>query len=203
MNAVINVGAGIFQIGEYGEALPYFRTALDLATGADDRQTQAQALINIGACLLMTGRSEEAEDPLRRSLDLSADVDQTSAVLAMAWLACLELVTGRIDEAAASCLGALETSMDVYVANARECLYIAAGIASERDQADLAMLLFGAAQGSADMPLHPAKSELLRPFVERAREAAADPDDRYSAGREMPIERAVDEATALLRDPGS
>jgi non-specific serine/threonine protein kinase len=196
--AVGNVGAGLIDVGDFDEALPYVRRQLDISIEIDSPVLRGRALTNIGLCLMMREEMVEAEATMREALEFSKEVDRITAAQTQGWLACIELLTGRIDQAGLDCAAALDLSREVYPAYVRLGLLIAMAIAVEKGEPVIGARLYGAAQ-AFDTPMGPVEEIVLQPYYDRAVGKLEDVAGDLAFGRTLDVDAAVDEATAVLR----
>lgn len=203
-NALSNLGAIALAAGDHARAAATLEEAVLLAREAGDYRIAALAINNLGDLALTTGDYDRARPLFEESLAfLQARRDTSNIARSLFNLGSVDLMVGRLDEARVRFRESLILSRS---AGDKEdiawCLEGIAGLAAADGYGERAAFLLGAAGALLEQ-----MGAAFKPFERRLHEASVAQAralcgaDGFAlatrAGRDVPLDQALDLATAI------
>lgn len=132
----LNIGWSYLELGDFEQAIPFFKVSEALSSAAGMAKIQQEALNSLGRIYFNQGNNQAADEYYKRALALAQTLhDEAATALYMDNLASVSLSLGRLDEADSYNQDALKMQREIQ--DRREELWslsTAAGIADARKQ---------------------------------------------------------------------
>jgi predicted ATPase/class 3 adenylate cyclase len=200
------LGMAWIGVGDHAAAAACLDEALARAEGLSN-QSELLGALNARAMLhRLLGEAAAAERLYQRALALSRELhDAESTSLLLLNLAIVAIARGEREAARRTLLEAIAAAQAAHSRVALQAaLDVAAGCAASESDWNATARFYAASEAEArqtGLQRDPADEAFLAPLIARARDAGSAAYDAAAAlGAELPLERAVAEATQWLRD---